>query len=69
MKLKRPTSVYIWGYIIAMPFVAIAFNHILYDERAKNEWQVWVYSTALLFGIGFFSWYSQVQYEFLVQQM
>jgi len=68
MKLIRPTSVYIWGYIIAMPFVAIAFNHILYDERAKTEWQIWLYSTVILFGIGFFSWYSQVQYEYFVQR-
>jgi two-component system, LytTR family, sensor kinase len=68
MKLIRPAKFYWWGFFIPMPFIVIAYNHILYGERAKTEWQIWVYSTLLIYFIGFFSWYGHVQYEYFIQR-
>jgi two-component system LytT family sensor kinase len=68
MKLLRPKKVYIYGFVISMPFIVFALNHIIYDERAGREWQIWIFSTLLLYFIGFFSWYAHVQYEYFIQR-
>jgi two-component system LytT family sensor kinase len=68
MKLYMPRKVHIAGFIIPMPFIAFALNHILYDERANTEWKIWAYSMPLLFAIGLLSWYAHVQYEYFIQR-
>jgi two-component system, LytTR family, sensor kinase len=68
MKLVRPNRMFILSFIIPIPFIALAFNHILFDERMMQEWQIWVWSSLLLIGIGFFSWYAHVQYEVFIQR-
>lgn len=66
MKLVKPLRVHVYGFLFSMPFIILALNQILYDERAFAEWEIWVYSSPLLFGIGFLSWYAHTQYYFFI---
>lgn len=68
MKLVKPSKIYFYSFLVSMPFIVLAWNNILYDERATKEWQIWVYSTLIIYFIGIFSWYAHVQYEHFIQQ-
>jgi two-component system, LytTR family, sensor kinase len=68
MKFYKPTRIHIYSFLIPMPFVVFALNHILYDERAAREWQIWLFSSIILYAIGGLSWYTHVQYELLIQR-
>lgn len=65
MRFTKPSKLHTYSFLVPMPFIVLALNNILYDERA-NEWRVWVYSTAILFLIGSVSWFFHVQYEYVI---
>ena len=66
MKLTQPTKMHFYSFLVSLPFIVLAVNQILYHERALRDWKVYVYSSAIVFGISVVSWYAHVQYEAVV---
>ncbi len=63
MKWVKPHNLFVCSVVISMPCIIVAVNYILYDDRASHDWQVWAYSSPILYVIGLLSWYSHILYD------
>lgn len=63
MKLYKPPSYQLHGFLISMPFITWGWNYILYGERLYADWRIWVLSFPLIYLIGVVSWYMHYQYD------
>ena len=69
MKFAKPKKFYVWSFWLSMPLITLAWVYILYDERMWSDWRVWAVTYPVIYGIGYISWYSHVQYnEFVTRK-
>ena len=66
MKISKPKKFYVWCFWLSMPLITLAWTYILYGDRMWTDWKVWAVTWPVIYGIGYFSWYSHVQYNELV---
>lgn len=57
---KRPTRSEWLSFLIAMPFLSILLNNLLFDIRLFTDRDVWFFALPLVFGIGLATWYVQI---------
>lgn len=67
MKLAKPSKFYTVSFWLSIPFIAFSFMYILYDERIWKDWTVWAVTFPLIYFIGYFSWRTHVQYDYLLR--
>jgi sensor histidine kinase YesM len=46
-----------------MPLITFAWTYLLYGDRMWKEWKVWAITYPVIYFIGYFSWFSHVQYN------
>lgn len=63
MRLYKPPTYQLNGFLISMPFITWGWNYILYGERLYADWRIWVFSFPLIYLIGVVSWYMHYQYD------
>ncbi|MGC4100739.1 sensor histidine kinase [Ferruginibacter sp.] len=67
MKLNRPTRIQTYSFWLSMPLIVTSYIYILYDDRMWSDWKVWVVCYALIYFIGYFSWYAHSQYDYFLR--
>ncbi len=65
--LARATRVQWYSFLLAMPLIGLALNHILYGERVFEDYRVWLYAFPLLWVLGLMTWYGHVLYDHMIQ--
>lgn len=63
MKLYRPPSYQLNGFMISMPFIAWGWIYILYGERMYSDWRIWAVAFPMIYLMGVVSWYLHYQYD------
>lgn len=67
MKLIKPPKLYVSFFWLSMPVITFALMYIMYNERVWHEWKIWMVSYAVIYVIGFFSWYAHAQYDYFLR--
>lgn len=65
---KRATRVQLYSFLLSMPLIGLALNHILYGHRIFQDYRVWLVSFPILWVLGMVTWYSHVLYDNSIQQ-
>ncbi|NLR80583.1 sensor histidine kinase [Chitinophaga eiseniae] len=68
MKFSKPLKVEIIGFVISMPFIELAWQAILFEDRFLTDWRVWCFSWPLIYAIGIVSWYIHIQYDHFIRK-
>ena len=63
MKFAKPKKFYVWCFWISMPLITMAWVSILYDDRMWTDWRVWPVTYAIVYFLGYGSWFAHVQYN------
>lgn len=63
----QPRRIQVVSFLASMPVIDFVLNYILFDNRLFQDVRIWLYSVPLLFGIGVFSWRSQVGIQNWIQ--
>jgi two-component system LytT family sensor kinase len=66
MKVAKPKKFYVWCFWLSMPLITLAWTYILYGHRIWADWKVWAVTWPIIYGIGYLSWFSHVQYNAFV---
>ncbi|HTF29623.1 MAG TPA: histidine kinase [Flavitalea sp.] len=61
MTLKRPLSLRITGFLIAMPIVGWLLSWIMFDDRLYTEWRIWGISFPCILLFGYVSWLGHLK--------
>ncbi|TCJ17731.1 hypothetical protein EPD60_05965 [Flaviaesturariibacter flavus] len=56
----RPNRTEWWSFLIAMPFISILLNNLLFRGRLFTDTRVWIYSVPLLYATGALTWYVEI---------
>lgn len=65
--LGRASRVQLYSFIMAMPLIGLALNHIMYGSRIFHDYRVWLVSFPLMCALGVMIWYAHVIYDNSVQ--
>lgn len=68
MKLIKPSKLDLYSFFLSMPFITLAMNLIMFEDRVWNDSKVLVISFPLLYILGFIGFYSHVQYDFWIEK-
>ena len=68
-KWSKPLKVQVYGFIISMPFILLAYHTIMYGEQQWTDWRIWAFSWPLIYVIGIGSWYMHIQYDHFVRRV
>lgn len=66
MKLLKPPSYEIYGFLISMPFITLWVHYILYGNRVFSDPKLWLISFPLLFVLATVSFYVHFRYHHFV---
>ena len=65
--LARATRVQWYSFLLSMPLIGLALNHILYGERVFEDYRVWIIAFPILWILGLITWYGHVLYDNMIQ--
>lgn len=65
--LARATRVQWYSFLLSMPLIGLALNHILYGERVFQDYRVWLIAFPILWILGLLTWYGHVLYDNMIQ--
>src|SRR5690242_1290615 len=68
-KWSKPMKVEVYGFLLSMPFIDVAFNIVLYGKEQLTDWKIWAFSYPLIFAIGVGSWYMHIQYDHFIRRI
>lgn len=68
MKWFKPPKLQLYSFLFSMPVIDLALHQVMFGARLWQEWQLWVFSFPLIFGVGLVSWYSHISYDHFIEK-